>query len=103
MGDVYNAKRIREIRKASVIVTGLTLLASRDALYFKTGLEPLTYRRKLTRLKTMYKMDKYLTPSYLKDIFPSNTSSYNTRNTLNYNVPKCKLQIYKNSYVPSYQ
>jgi hypothetical protein len=86
---------------AARIVTGLTLLASRNALYFETGWEPLTYRRKLTRLKTMYKMDKHLTPNYLKDIFPSNTSSYNTRNIINYNVPKCKLQIYKNSYVPT--
>jgi hypothetical protein len=45
---------------AARIVTGLILLASRDALYFETGWEPLTYRRKLTRLKTMYKMDETL-------------------------------------------
>jgi hypothetical protein len=31
---------------AARIVTGLTLLASKDALYFETGWEPLTYRRK---------------------------------------------------------
>ena len=90
---MHNSKRISAAR----IVTRLTLLASREALYFETGWEPLTYRRKLT----MYKMDKYLTPTYLKDSFPSKTSSYNTRNTFNYNVSKCKLQIYKNSYVPT--
>ena len=67
----------------------------------ETGWEPLNHRRKLKRLKTMYKVDKHLIPNYLSDIFPCKTSSYNTRNTLNYNVPKCKLQTYKNSFVPT--
>jgi hypothetical protein len=63
--------------------------------------EPLNHRRKLMRLKAMYKVDKKLTPNYLRGIFPSKFSSYNTRNTLNYSVPKCKLQIYKHSFVPT--
>jgi hypothetical protein len=45
----------------------------------------------------MYKMDKHLTPTCLKDIVPSKTSSYNKRSTFNYNVPTCTciLQIYE--------
>jgi hypothetical protein len=96
-----NESKKLEKLKAARIVTGLTLLASRESLYLETGWEPLNHRRKLTRLKTLYKVDKQLTPKYLQNIFPSTFSSYNTRNTLNYSVPKRKLQIYKHSFVPT--
>ena len=104
-GTCLNQNESEKLEKlqlnAARIVTGLTLLASRESLYLETGWEPLNQRRKLTRLKTMYKVDKQLTPNYLRDIFPSKFSSYNTRNTLNYSVPKCKLQLYKHSFVPT--
>ncbi|XP_062621091.1 uncharacterized protein LOC134282700, partial [Saccostrea cucullata] len=88
---------------AARIVTGLTLLASKDALYFETGWEPLHERRKKTRLTTMYKIDKNQVPEYLTDIIPNlrcNSSSYSTRNSQNYNIPKCRLQAYKSTFVP---
>jgi hypothetical protein len=82
------SEKLEELQfNAARIVTGLTLLASMESLYLETGWEPLNHRKKLTRLKTMYKVDKQLTPNYLRDIFPSKFSSYNTRNTLNYSVP----------------
>jgi hypothetical protein len=38
------------------IVTGLTQFASRDSLYYDTGWEPLSCRRKSRKLTTFYKM-----------------------------------------------
>jgi hypothetical protein len=91
-GTCLNQNKSEELEKlqlnAARIVTGLTLLASRESLYLETGWEPLNHRRKLTRLKTMYKVDKQLTPNYLQYIFQSKFSSYNTRNTLDNSVPK---------------
>jgi hypothetical protein len=38
------------------IVTGLPKFASRDSLYYETGWEPLSGRRKSRKLTTFYKM-----------------------------------------------
>ena len=51
----------------------------------------------------MYKIHNNLVPDYLKQIFPSTRGSlsrYNTRNTSDYSIPKCRLQIFKKSLVP---
>ena len=88
---------------AARIVTGLTSLASRDSLYFETGWEPLIVRRR-TKLKTiMYKIYHNMVPDYLQNILPSirsQESNYATRQSQNYSIPKCRLNIYKSSFVP---
>lgn len=43
---------------AARIVTGLSIFASRDSLYLETGWNSLSTRRKIARLKTMFKVDK---------------------------------------------
>ena len=89
---------------AARIVTGLPIFASRESLYFETGWDTLSCRRQISRLKTMYKFDRNMLPSYIKDIFPekrSVISNYSTRNTLNYCLPKCRLQLYKSSFIPT--
>lgn len=51
----------------------------------------------------MYKIHN-LVPEYLLDIVPDmryNASAYYTRNSQNYNIPVCRLQIYKSSFVPT--
>ena len=48
------------------IVTGLTLLALRESLYFETGWEPLIDRRKAKLRTIMYNM----VPDYLHNIIP---------------------------------
>ena len=89
---------------AARIVSGLPIFASKTSLYYETGWIPLFSRRKIARLKTMYKVDKNIIPSYIRDIFPDKrgkASSYTTRNSQNYSLPKCRLQLYKTSLVPT--
>ena len=50
----------------------------------------------------MYKIHNNLVPDYLKQIFPStrrSLSRYNTRNTSDYSITKCRLQVFKKSFV----
>ena len=52
----------------------------------------------------MYKIDRHLLPDYISNIFPkkrTNISIYNTRNSENYSIPKCRLQLYKCSFIPT--
>ena len=88
---------------ASRIVTGLPIISSTESLYSETGWEPLSSRRKSIKLTTMFKVHNNLVPAYLKQIFPStrgNLSRYNTRNTEDYDIPQCRLQLFKKSFVP---
>ena len=88
---------------AARIVTGLTSLASRDSLYFETGWEPLIVRRRVKLKTIMYKIYHNLVPDYLQNILPSirsHESNYVTRQSQNYSIPKCRLNIYKSSFVP---
>ena len=97
--------RIEKLQlEAARIVTGLTVLASKESLYFETGWEPLSTRRQNCQLLTVFKIHNNLAPNYLIDIFPNqriDISRYETRNALQYNKPKCRLEIMKKSFVPS--
>ena len=51
----------------------------------------------------MYKVHNNLVPDYLKHIFSSTRSresKYNTRNRNDYTIPKCRLELYRKSFVP---
>lgn len=88
---------------AARIITGLPILFSIESLYLETGWTPLSERRKLAKLSTMYKIHNNLVPEYLKNIFPSTRSlesNYNTRNREDYTIPKCRLELFKKSFVP---
>ena len=100
-----DCERLEKIQLiAARIVSGLPIFASKESLYFETGWDPLSTRRKISRLKTMYKIDRHLLPDYISNIFPkkrTNISIYNTRNSENYSIPKCRLQLYKCSFIPT--
>ena len=51
----------------------------------------------------MYKIYHNMVPDYLQNILPSirsQESNYATRQSQNYSIPKCRLNIYKSSFVP---
>lgn len=56
--------------EAARIVTGLTKLCSKQALYSETGWEPLSVRRKKHRLTQFHKMFYGLTKDYLSNLIP---------------------------------
>ena len=81
---------------AARIVTGLPIISSRESLYLETGWEPLSNRRETSKLTTMFKVHNNFAPAYVKDTFPSKRgtiSNYNTRNTDDYTIPKCRLEV----------
>ena len=71
--SLSNAEKLEQVQLlAARIVSGLPIFASKTSLYYETGLIPLFSRRKIARLKTMYKVDKII-PSYIKGHFPRQT------------------------------
>jgi hypothetical protein len=86
------------------IVTGLTQFASRDSLYYETGWEPLSCRRKSRKLTTFYKMHNKVCPQYLCNcLHPivSSISDHNLRNKENYTTPRSRLRMSLTSFMPS--
>ena len=89
---------------AARAVTGATRSTSTVKLYSETGWETLSKRREKHRLKLFYKMIQGHAPEYLCNLVPENVSSrnqYNVRSRNNITEPKCRLNLYGNSFIPS--
>ena len=109
--DVWNGCNVADTEKlekvqleAARTVTGLTVLSSKESLYFETGWEPLIDRRQRSKLVTMYKIHNELAPKYLLDIMTEqrfDISRYRTRNSHNYDLFDCRLELCKKSFIPS--
>lgn len=103
--SVHDADKLEKVQLcAARIVTGLPIFVSREALYLETGWEILQTRRYIPKMKTMFKFNMGSLPDYLFDIIPNkreNISQYNTRNKDQFNVPKCRLDLLKKSFVPN--
>lgn len=88
-------KMERQIRKkiqliAARIVTSLPIIASRESLYFETWWGKIYSRRKISRQKTMYRIDQNILSSYIMDISPNKSTSvsnYSSRYAQNYSLP----------------
>ena len=88
---------------AARITPGLPIISSRESLYLETEWEPLSERRRVAKLNTMYKVHNNLVPDYLKHIFPSTRrreSKCNTRKGEDHTNPKYRLELYRKSFVP---
>ena len=86
---------------AARIVTGLPILALKKSLYFENGCEPLCERRRKSKLTTMYKIHTNTVTQYLYDTIANfQKKMYNSRNEEMYIVPKCRLDIFKKSFIP---
>lgn len=71
------------------IVTGLSVIASRNSLYLETELEPLKVKRDRFKLSSVFKIHNNLVPSYLTPVIRNVTSYYNNRHSSNYSLPRC--------------
>ena len=91
-------------REAARIITGLPSYASNNSLYFETGLEPLSDRRKRRKLQLLYKMKNHLTPDFLNSILPQQVGQhipYGLRNRNDFVIPKYRLSSTNSSFLPS--
>ena len=91
-------------REAARIITGLPSYASSNSLYFETGLETLSNRRKRRKLQLLYKMKNGLAPDYLEVILPQTVGQntpYPLRNANNFDIPVYRLSLTNSSFLPS--
>ena len=100
-----DSNRLERVQlQAARIVTGLPIYASKAALYFETGWEPLESRRKRKCLCQMYNIVNNKSPGYLQSLMPptvANTIGYDLRNSANITVPYTRLNIYQKSFFPA--
>ena len=90
--------------EAGRIVTGLPLFTSRESIYFETGWDLLSDRRRIRKLSMFYSIHNNIAPDYLCDLMPplvGQQTQYNLRDNSNYVIPFCRLEITKNSFFPS--
>lgn len=103
--NLTDANRLEQVQMiAARIVTGLPTFASLQSLYYETGWETLAERRKQKKLNLMYKIVNNEAPTYLKDLLPNtvnDASTYNLRNSSNYNIPFSRLCSFQSSFFPS--
>ena len=101
----FDADRLEKFQvEAARIVTGLPSYCSRSVLYFETGWEMLSKRREKRKLTLLYKMKNGLAPGYLTELLPplvGDNLTYNLRHNHDLQMPYCRLNIYRNSFLPS--
>ena len=83
--------------------TGLPKFASKESLYFETGWETLSCRRRRRKLTLFHKIHSNIAPEYLQDCLNEYlvVNNYNLRNSLQYRVPRCRLETFSKSFFPS--
>jgi hypothetical protein len=89
---------------AARLVCGATARCHLAPLYEENKCEYLSDRRKSHRLTVLYKMVYGLAPSYLANLLPNRTqerTGYNLRNKDNLDIPYCRLDCHKFSFLPS--
>ena len=85
-------------------ITGAKKGTSHSNLYFDTGLEKLSVRRRRQKLLMFYKMNNQLAPSLLCDLVPESTeerTTYSLRSSQNKTLPKTTTKAMQSSFIPS--
>ena len=102
--DTEKLERLQLEAARIVTGTGLPIYTNIESLYFETGWEKLSERRKFRKLNLFYKIQNNMAPQYLIDCMPTTvgeTMHYSLRNADNYNIPRCRLQTFSKSFFPS--
>jgi putative component of membrane protein insertase Oxa1/YidC/SpoIIIJ protein YidD len=80
------------------IVTGLSLIASREPIYSGTGCKLLSNGRRIRRLNLVYSIHIKCAPIHLYDLMPipvGTVSQYDIQNSSKFVLPNCRLEITK--------
>ena len=87
--------------QAALAITGIWQGTNRSKLYEELGWETLPDRRWLWRILQIHKIEKYKTPSYLRDILPPHRRHLCRLNNSNtFQEIRYKTVRYKNSFFP---
>ena len=72
-------------------------------MYVETGWETLSCRRSRRKLILFHKIHNNIVPEYLNDCLNEYLvdNNYNPRNSLQYRVPRCRLETFSKSFFPS--
>ena len=96
-----DANKLEQLQlEAARIITGLPTFASKESLYFETGWETLSCRRRRRKLTLFHKIHNNIAPEYLNDCLSKYLvgSDYNLRIFLKYRIPRCRLEIFSKSF-----
>ena len=87
--------------QAALAITGTWQGTNRSKLYVELGWETLPDRRWCRRIIHVHKIEKYKTPSYLRDKLPPHRRPlYRFNNSNTFQEIRCKTSRYKNSFFP---
>ena len=99
---VVNSDNLERLQlEAGRIVTGLPLFACHEYIYSETGWQLLSIRRRVRRLSLFYSIHNKSAPEYLCDLMSlpvGSVSQYYLRNSNNYVIPNCRLEMTKRSF-----
>ena len=87
--------------QAALAITGTWQGTNRSKLYEELGWETLSDRRWCRRILHVHKIEKYKTPSYLRDKLPPHRRPlYRFNNSNTFQEIRCKTSRRKNSFFP---
>ena len=87
--------------QAALAITGTWQGTNRSKLYEELGWKTLSDRRWCSRILQIHKIEKYKTPSYLRDKLPPHRRPlYRLKNSNTFQVIRCKTDRYKNGFFP---
>ena len=87
--------------QAALAITGSWQGTNRSKLYEELGWETLSDRRWCRRILQIHKIEKYKSPSYLRDKLPPHRRPlYRFNNSNTFHEIRCKTSRYKNSFFP---
>ena len=87
--------------QAALAITGTWQVTNRSKLYEEMGWETISDRRWCRRILHVHKIEKYKTPSYLRDKLPLHRRPlYRFNNSNTVQEIRCKTSRYKNSFFP---
>ena len=85
-------------------VIGAVRGTSHQKLYDESGMTPLVERRRRHKLTLDYKIINGYAPGYLNEYIPpliTEINPYHRRNLLDRYLPRCRTELYKQSFFPS--
>ena len=85
---------------AALAITGAIKGTSRSKLYKELGLESLKSRRTLRRLCAFHKIVSTCLPTYLFNLIPQSTHTYQIRTSDNIPTYQCRTDTFKHSFFP---